>query len=385
LLPLKTYICPGWMEFTPPRILYSTQMPIIFLFSKAVDGALSRPTEELCEHDGWSSAEQSEEDQKPKKFNKQGHSDAQPWEPAVKDIVMDSDSDSSKDLETPESPGIPEAANVDNSGIEKEERLVEWCTDCEAESVLTCTTQRHRKLYACGVCVSQIEGMVGFDQFYMRFDDLTSFEAHVQREHSAKPHRLLCTECGIHPCKKDHSCEHNIKKFRFSDCGKRCRTELGLKIHTSLQHHAHVYPCKYCFKPFHTRPNKLTHEKKCSERFDDIIERQHHVQTHGNLNRNICHTCYKACSNNNRLERHMLIHTGQKLHTCQVCQKSFNQKSHLKSHMRLHSGQKPFRCRMCEKRFNHNVSLKNHIRRHHVPSSQDKGDTEMDVEKEGCL
>ncbi|XP_055721801.1 zinc finger and BTB domain-containing protein 17-like isoform X1 [Salvelinus fontinalis] len=373
------------------------------LNEEAVGGTLSQPcedrdpdlenicltmeiTEELCEHDSRSSDEESEEDEKPKKRNKQERSDETEWEPSdEEDIVMDSGS--SEDLETAGSSGLTEKADVDNSqsGIEKEERLVEWCTDCGAEPVLACTTQRHKKLYACGVCVSEVQQAVGFDRFYMQFEDPDSFEEHVRREHNTQPHRLLCTDCGIFPHKKDHRCEHKIKKFRCVDCGKRCRTETGIKIHRHLHHPDHVFPCKFCLQPFKTRSDKLTHEEshqdenspyqcsECSEKFNDLMARNSHLRTHSNLNRNICHTCYKEFSNKNHLERHVIIHTRQKPHMCQVCQQSFNQASHLKSHMRLHTGERPFKCQLCEKCFNHNVSLKNHIQRYHGPEESNTG------------
>uniref|UniRef100_A0A8C8M8H5 Uncharacterized protein n=2 Tax=Oncorhynchus tshawytscha TaxID=74940 RepID=A0A8C8M8H5_ONCTS len=326
-------------------------------------------TEEMCDYD---------EEVCPRRKRGKQRSDETEWEPSdEEDIVVDSDS--SEDLETAGSSGLTEKANVDNSqsGTEKEERLVEWCTDCGAEPVLACTTQRHKKLYACGVCVSEVQQAVGFDRFYMQFEDLASFKEHVRREHNTKPHRLLCTDCGIFPHKKDHWCEHKIKKFHCVDCGKRCRTETGIKIHRHLHHPDHVFPCKFCLQPFKTRSDKLTHDEshhgeispyqcsECSEKFDDLTARNSHLRTHSNLNRNICHTCYKEFSNKNHLERHMIIHTRQKPHMCQVCQQSFNQASHLKSHMRLHTGERPFKCQQCEKCFNHNVSLKNHIQRYH--------------------
>ncbi|KAL0966550.1 hypothetical protein UPYG_G00296590 [Umbra pygmaea] len=336
--------------------------------------------EALGESDGCSSDEESK---KGRKLSKLERLDASAWEPHVEDIGMDSDSDSSEDLETAGSSELPEEDKVDHSPteIETEERLVEWCTECEAESVLTCTIQRHKKLYACGVCVSKIEGVSGFDQFYMRFNDLTSFKEHVQQEHNKKKRRLLCTECGIHPQKKDHCCETNLGLFCCPHCGKHCKSELGIKLHISFLH-AEVFSCKYCLKPFRSRQNKLTHEQshpietcpyrcsECPERFDDIVERQRHLKTHTNL-KNICPNCDKEFFDTHHLERHMLTHTGQKPYVCQVCQQSFNQKSHLKSHMRLHTGEKPFKCQVCGKCFNHNVSLKNHIKRYHGPGSQD--------------
>ncbi|XP_064869839.1 zinc finger protein 91-like [Oncorhynchus nerka] len=261
-------------------------------------------TEEMCDYD---------EEVCPRRKRGKQRSDETEWEPSdEEDIVMDSDS--SEDLETAGSSGLTEKANVDNSqsGIEKE-RLVEWCTDCGAEPVLACTTQRHKKLYACGVCVSEVQQAVGFDRFYMQFEDPASFKEHVRREHNTKPHRLLCTDCAKRHIKKDHLCVYKIKKLRCLDCGKH------------LHQKGCVYPCKFCLKPFRTKEDKFTHEEnhrhpyqcsECSERFKNIRLRDRHLQSH--------------------------------------------------------SGQKPHKCHQCEKCFNYSVSLKNHIQLYHGPGSQEQ-------------
>ncbi|KAK6310887.1 hypothetical protein J4Q44_G00189420 [Coregonus suidteri] len=177
------------------------------------------------EEEFLSSEEEPEEPKKKKKKRKNKKDSSDEWEPSDKEdtvILMHYSSDSSEDLETVGSSDLTEGAKAATSQTDREEGgklVVWWCDECGAEPEVTCTTRRHKMQYACAVCVGEGEQAVGFDQFYMRFDDLSSLKNHVQLEHNTKVcQRTLCPDCGRYHFKKDHLCEHKIKKIPCLDC-----------------------------------------------------------------------------------------------------------------------------------------------------------------------
>ncbi|XP_055747280.1 zinc finger protein 14-like [Salvelinus fontinalis] len=189
--------------------------------------------------------------------------------------------------------------------------------------------------------------------------------------------RALCPDCGTFiKGSKAHVCEH-AKPFVCQDCGKRFVNETSLNSHRIIHKPGYVHGCKYCLKPFQSRPEKLRHEEchpsvektyecpDCAIRFSDIKARDGHLQSHRGPTWYICDICKMEFTRSSYLERHMLVHSGEKPYTCPECQHSFNQASHLKSHMRLHTGERPYKCQHCDKYFNHNVSLKSHVQRYH--------------------
>ncbi|KAL0985402.1 hypothetical protein UPYG_G00156430 [Umbra pygmaea] len=212
-----------------------------------------------------------------------------------------------------------------------------------------------------------------------------SVSASKQRKSNRpKDEMVLCPECGIlysTRLQEYRKCEHKYT-VQCLDCGKYFVNIQGLKLHQRRLHwQGYEFPCKYCLRPFTTRPIKLIHERthtftenvpaySCSEcpmGFHDIILRNRHLKQHKSK-RHICRTCCKEFDKGHLLTRHELCHSADKPFKCQVCQRAFAQFSQLKSHLRVHTGERPFQCQLCDKSFNHNVSLKNHVRRYHSPA-----------------
>lgn len=192
----------------------------------------------------------------------------------------------------------------------------------------------------------------------------------------------LCTECGhFFNVLKPHTCEHKIKPYSCSICGKRCVTETSLKTHSKIHNETYEHPCTYCHATFNAWADKRHHEQAhrdrndpykcpdCSEAFPTGKERSIHLANHRASRQFKCGVCGIEFKDIHHLRRHSVVHTGLKPYKCSVCQRGFSQTSHLKSHMRLHTGERPYECPHCDKRFNHNVSLKSHVQRYHASTS----------------
>ena len=207
----------------------------------------------------------------------------------------------------------------------------------------------------------------------------------------AGKHTELCSDCGkFFNKQKRHTCEHKIKPYSCNICGKRCVTEAALSSHSRVHDENYEHRCKYCYSPFKTKVDKITHEQthlseekpyecpECPETFSTNKRRRVHLEVHGGPKQLECHICALPFYRKRALERHLLVHTGERAFKCSVCQRGFNQQSHLKSHMRLHTGERPYKCQHCDKCFNHNVSLKSHVQRYHASNSDsvdDAGET----------
>ncbi|KAM9500499.1 uncharacterized protein Hap1MRO34_003649 isoform 2-T2 [Clarias gariepinus] len=301
---------------------------------------------------------------KKRKSNKQDSSDEQ--ELHLDEEATDSDVSVDEDLFT--------ALKEDGEG-----KLLVWCTECRAESSLSCSVHRHKKVFCCTQCGSGDQtASRDFESLPVRFDDVASFQIHAEQEHGTKPFYILCQDCGkFVTAKKEHVCEHKIKFIVCPECGKRFLTEGGLKTHYTQLHSDYDHPCKYCLKVFKTKPAKLEHEQThpkdnqpyscpdCPETFDNIHKRNTHVKSHRGPHKYVCDVCEKGFRDINRLRRHKLIHSGEKPFKCHVCERSFNRTENLGAHMRVHTGEKPFTCEQCGESFSHNISLKNHKQRHH--------------------
>ncbi|XP_041805512.1 RE1-silencing transcription factor-like [Chelmon rostratus] len=192
----------------------------------------------------------------------------------------------------------------------------------------------------------------------------------------------LCTECGrFFDVLKPHACEHKIKPYSCNICGKRCVTEMSLKIHSKIHDETYEHPCKYCHVTFKTRVDKCKHEQThqdskdpykcpdCPKTFTTSKERSIHLANHRAPKEFKCGVCGIEFKDVHHLRRHSVVHTGLKPYKCSVCKRGFNQTSHLKSHMRLHTGERPYKCQHCDHSFNHNVSLKSHVQRYHSSSA----------------
>ncbi|XP_014768414.1 PR domain zinc finger protein 10 [Octopus bimaculoides] len=119
-----------------------------------------------------------------------------------------------------------------------------------------------------------------------------------------------------------------------------------------------VLACPVCFLSF--------------QKQQDLIE---HASVHGKTKRKMlhnpqrphkCQKCWKAFSNYERLQKHLLCHGDEnsKPLQCQVCFKRFMNNSALSCHMKTHSDKKYYECPLCHSDFDQVGSLKSHVTEH---------------------
>ncbi|GAB1602871.1 PR domain zinc finger protein 10-like [Argonauta hians] len=121
---------------------------------------------------------------------------------------------------------------------------------------------------------------------------------------------------------------------------------------------SNVLACPVCFLSFHKQ--------------QDLIK---HASVHGKTKRKMlhnpqrphkCQKCWKAFSNYERLQKHLLCHGDEnsKPLQCQVCFKRFMNNSALSCHMKTHSDKKYYQCPLCHSDFDQVSLLKSHVTEH---------------------
>ncbi|PKK25158.1 CCCTC-binding factor (zinc finger protein)-like, transcript variant X2 [Columba livia] len=126
---------------------------------------------------------------------------------------------------------------------------------------------------------------------------------------------------------------------------------------------------------------------------------KHHVKTHSDEKRHVCHLCLKAFRTAAVLHNHVNAHTGTRPHKCSDCDMAFVTSGELSrhrrykhtlekpfkcslckyasverrcliAHQRTHTGEKPFTCLCCSKSFRQKQLLTLHFRKHRDPNSK---------------
>ncbi|XP_076828787.1 uncharacterized protein LOC143474980 [Brachyhypopomus gauderio] len=153
-----------------------------------------------------------------------------------------------------------------------------WCRDCEADATLSCSAQRHSKVFGCARCGKGRDGDArGFHGLAVCFQDFASFRRHVEKEHGTKPLCILCQKCGEVVSadaesrgRKGHWCEHKSKHVICPECGKRFLTEVGLNRHLSKLH----------LDTEHLDAEQLYKYSDCPERFENVHKQNSHLESY---------------------------------------------------------------------------------------------------------
>lgn len=98
--------------------------------------------------------------------------------------------------------------------------------------------------------------------------------------------------------------------------------------------------CKFCFKPFSTKSNKLKHERKMhSAKKKKEIARKFKRSSTRSHPCSVCGFYFTTNSNMNRLKREAHNTGPKKKFRCNVCNKRYATKGNLKLHLECHKKQ----------------------------------------------
>ncbi|CAD7086823.1 unnamed protein product [Hermetia illucens] len=148
-----------------------------------------------------------------------------------------------------------------------------------------------------------------------------------------------------------------VGQFFCSFCNRYFKTRQGFKDH-SVSRHGDKIPEALRDDPSH-RTCKFCHMK-----FDKVLERVRHEETHDEDKPFRCALCPKTFRLNSQRELHNHSHTGAHPYPCPHCPKAFTTQINRLQHIRRHFGIKRFTCEYCDKKFVTNVQRNIHIRIH---------------------
>lgn len=135
--------------------------------------------------------------------------------------------------------------------------------------------------------------------------------------------------------------------FGCGTCEFRTSDQQLLENH-QLSHAAEkAFQCPTCGINFVTSSARSAHRRQ--------VHQRHHL----------CHTCDRAFSTSQKLDRHLRTHTGVKEFKCETCKKEFSLEENLKMHYNVHLGKKNFICYICQREYFTRSGLNHHLKQVH--------------------
>ncbi|XP_073828376.1 uncharacterized protein [Musca autumnalis] len=197
--------------------------------------------------------------------------------------------------------------------------------------------------------------------------------------------------------------DEHVGHFYCSECNKKHKSPLQLKVHESLAHGLEPLICPLCNKSytnvqaytFHARRHMNdTSEicKICGKSFIKVVDLKAHMRGHNGIkpyfceicgssftmpssltehkkrhdaeNKEHCTICPKVFFSKRRLNMHLLTHTNERNFVCNICGKAFKTKKTMRAHETIHEDSRNYPCSICGKMFKNRIGVTQHLRTH---------------------
>ncbi len=191
-----------------------------------------------------------------------------------------------------------------------------------------------------------------------------------------------CTKMDIH-CTGDNSVETSA--FSEEDIQKESNIQCSVceaqyDNMTEYTHHLNM----------HLQEQSGTNANKCTKVSDKSYKNSKESVTKrprrgGKEKPFSCTVCKRKYFQKHSFDKHFLI-VHKNVETCNICHKQFSEKSELRKHFNsAHLKPNQFSCTSCNKTHLTKHGLSRHVLTKHTLCPQDKGDTDVDIQKTGSL
>ncbi|XP_061394219.1 zinc finger protein 26-like [Musca vetustissima] len=165
--------------------------------------------------------------------------------------------------------------------------------------------------------------------------------------------------------------DEHVGPFFCSECNKKHKNPLQLKVHEALAHGLEPLKCPLCTKTytnvqaytFHARRHMNdTSEmcKICGKTFIKVVDLKAHMRGHNGIKPYFCEICGASFTMPSSLTEHKKRHDTESKEHCTICSKEFFSKRRLNMHLLTHSNERNFICNNCGKAFKTKKTMRAH-------------------------
>uniref|UniRef100_A0A1I8N5G2 Uncharacterized protein n=1 Tax=Musca domestica TaxID=7370 RepID=A0A1I8N5G2_MUSDO len=165
--------------------------------------------------------------------------------------------------------------------------------------------------------------------------------------------------------------DEHVGPFYCSECGKKHKNPLQLKVHESLSHGLEPLKCPLCVKTYTNVQAYTFHARRhmndtsevcrvCGKTFIKVVDLTAHMRGHNGIKPYFCEICGSSFTMPSSLTEHKKRHSAQNKEHCSICSKAFFSKRRLNMHLLTHSNSRSFVCNICGKAFKTKKTMRAH-------------------------